>query len=408
MKNSFKIARWEMKRNMKNKSFIISLFLTPIIFIVFSTLPILMEKIGGDPESVKVLIKDELGIYSQIEELAGTHELNWNLEKTEKNDEEIFSEIKEGENMAYIPLTKNVIEEGTLKLYVSEDIPGGFSQEAMFLEGLLHQFKLAELKLSPEQMEMIMKGIGIEEIALSPTAEGADGAKGEDLLKRIVPGAFAGIILFSIVVTGMMIFQSASQEKKEKVAEIILSSVAPEELMNGKIIGYFGLGLVQVFVWLLFIIPIVIWRFDFPLVEYLLVPELLLLIFIAIAGYLLFASLFAGMGATVEDMTATSNFQGLIMALPFMPLIFIGPVLHDPDGIVAQIATYFPITSPAIMLVRLSIMEEWPWIEILIGIAVLLVSIWLFMKIAGKIFKTGILMYGKNATPQEIWKWLRQ
>jgi ABC-2 type transport system permease protein len=242
----------------------------------------------------------------------------------------------------------------------------------------------------------------------SETTEKEEGVKGEDPLKRIVPGAFAGVILFSIVITGMMIFQSASQEKKEKVAEIVLSSLTPEELMNGKIIGYFGLGLVQVFVWLLFIIPIVIWKFDVPVIEYILVPETLLLLFIAFAGYLMFAALFVGIGATVEDISTAGNFQGMVMMLPFIPFFFIGPVIGDPTGMIAKIATYFPLSSPGVLLVRLSILDEWPWMEIIISVVILLLSVWLLMKLAGKIFKTGILMYGKNATPQEIWKWIRQ
>ena len=227
-----------------------------------------------------------------------------------------------------------------------------------------------------------------------------------DPLKRVIPGAFAGIILFSIVMTGMMIFQSASQEKKEKVAEIILSSLTPTELMQGKIIGYFVLGITQVIVWLIFAVPLVMWKLDIPLMEYLLVPELLLLLFIAFAGYLLFAAIFVALGATVEEMTATSNFQGMVMMLPFLPFLFIGPIMSDPSGLIAKVGSYIPVTAPGVLLLRLSMLEEWPWIEIIIALVVLVISIWLFMKLAGKIFKMGILMYGKNATPKEIWKWM--
>ncbi|MFK4996680.1 ABC transporter permease [Bacillus sp. N9] len=120
----------------------------------------------------------------------------------------------------------------------------------------------------------------------------------------------------------MLIFQSASQEKKEKVAEIILSSLTPTELMQGKIIGYFVLGITQVLAWMIFIVPLVIWKLDIPIMEYLLVPETILLVLIAFAGYFLFAAIFVGLGATVEELTATSNFQGMVMMLPFLPFIF--------------------------------------------------------------------------------------
>ncbi|MBO1910552.1 ABC transporter permease, partial [Microvirga sp. 3-52] len=182
--------------------------------------------------------------------------------------------------------------------------------------------------------------------------------------------------------------------------------LTPAELMQGKIIGYFVLGVTQVIVWLAVALPAMVWRFDIPLLEYLLVPELILLLFIAFAGYLLFAAIFVSIGATVEDLTATSNFQGMVMMLPFLPAIFIGPILSNPSGLIAQIGSFIPITAPAVLLVRLSVLEEWPWIELSIAVVVLLFSIWLFMKLAGKVFNMGIMMYGKNATPKEIWRWL--
>lgn len=401
MRNSMKVAKWELKRNMKNKSFIISLFLTPIIFLVFATLPSLLERFNSEPEPPTVYIKDELQVWNEIEKLPQIQELDWQVELGEVDGSV--------ENAVQIHLTEVALNEGIVPVYMGEDVDDDFIHQARLLEEPLLQLQLAQLDLSTEEIALISKGVTIvqQEITVHDLQEGTSEGEG-DPFTRIVPGVFAGVILFSIVMTGMMIFQSASQEKKEKVAEIVLSSLTPEELMNGKIIGYFGLGIIQVLIWILFGIPIITWRFDFPVMEYLLVPELLLLLFIAIAGYLLFAAIFVGIGATVEDMTATSNFQGIVMMLPFLPAVLVGPVLSDPSGMIAVIGSYFPITSPTILLIRLSVLDEWPWLEIIISLSILVVSIWLFMKLAGKIFKTGILLYGKNATPQEIWKWLRQ
>src|SRR5699024_6675364 len=219
--------------------------------------------------------------------------------------------------------------------------------------------------------------------------------------------AFAGIILLSIVFSGMYIFQSASQEKKDKIAEIILSSLTPGELMQGKIIGYFVLGMIQAAVLLVFAIPFAMWKMDINVFQYLFVPETALLVALAVMGYLLFSSIFIGIGATMADVSSAGQFQGMVLMLPFLPFIFIGPVVSDPNGLFAQIGFYIPFTSPGVLRLRLSILEEWPLSEILISLAILVISIWIFMKLAGKIFKIGILMYGKNATPREIWKWIR-
>src|SRR5699024_245983 len=149
------------------------------------------------------------------------------------------------------------------------------------------------------------------------------------------------------------------------------------------------------------------WKLDFPVLEYLFVPETLLFIAIAILGYLLFASLFVGIGATLEDVSTSGNFQSLVMMIPFLPFIFMGRVFSNPDELIDQIGTYMPFTTIWVLMMLLTMLEEWPWVEIIIALALLIVSIWIFMKLAGKIFQVGILMYGKNATPKEIWRWLR-
>ncbi|MCJ8010059.1 ABC transporter permease [Lederbergia wuyishanensis] len=411
MRNSLKVAKWEIKRNMMNKSFIISLLLTPALFMFFFFVPQLFS--GGDDnaDTVKVFVLDELGVWDDVKAIVETQDLNWDLLLTEVTEPEMQEQVTDTENTVYIPLTEKTLNEGLINLYMSEDVSENFVYEAYTLEAPLRQLQIDRLGLSEEQKNVIAKGISVQQADLGEATSDGGTAENEavdenDPLKRVIPGAFAGIILFSIVMTGMMIFTSASQEKKEKVAEIILSSVTPGELMQGKIIGYFVLGITQVVVWLAVGMPLVAWKLELPLMEYLLVPELLLLLLLAVSGYLLFSSIFVAIGATVEDMTATSNFQGIVMMLPFLPLIFIGPIISDPSGIIAKIGSFFPITSPAVWIIRLSMLDEWPWIEIIIALAILFVTIWLMMKAAGKIFKIGILMYGKNATPKEIWKWL--
>ena len=406
MRKSLKVAKWEIKRNMTNKSFIISLLSTPVIFLAFFFIPMLFNKPDATNDSnVDVYVHDELGVWNELQEVvAGSDMSNWTLIQTEIGEAEMQSDLLDMEQSAYLALTEEALAEGQINMYMTDDMEDSFPFEVAILEQPLRQLQMENLGLTNAQKAAVANQVSI--IAVDTEVQEADGIALDEVdpLKRIVPGVFAGVILFSIVMTGMMIFQSASQEKKEKVAEIILSSLTPTELMQGKIIGYFVLGITQVVVWLVVALPAIMWRFDIPVLEYLLVPELFLLLFIAFAGYLLFAAIFVGIGATVEDMTATSNFQGVVMMLPFLPAIFIGPILSDPSGIIAQVGSFIPITAPAVWLVRLSVLEEWPWMEIGIAVVVLLFSIWLFMKLAGKIFNMGIMMYGKNATPKEIWK----
>ncbi|RFA34278.1 hypothetical protein CAI16_11870 [Virgibacillus dokdonensis] len=412
MRNSLKVAKWEIKRNLRNKTFIIGMFLTPLFIIGFMFLG---ELIGGDDEETEmttVFIHDELGVFSEIEQTVAASNLSWQVMQTDVTEEEAKKEVKNTEQTAYLFIDEESLTKGTIPAYTSEEMDASFMNQAQILSSPIQAWQLKELGLSNEQLAVVSRGIQIADVSANDETDIKDAKETAEeseiaSLERIIPGAFAGFIMLSIVFTGMAIFQSASQEKKDKIAEIILSSLTPNDLMQGKIIGYFVLGIVQSIVSLVIVLPVLSWRLDIAFLDYLFVPELALYLMIAISGYLLFASIFVGVGATMTDMTTAGNFQGMVMMLPFLPFIFIGPVLSDPSGFMAQLGTYIPFTAPGVLLLRLSNLEEWPWLEIIISLAILIISIWIFVKLAGKIFKVGILMYGKNATPGEIWKWIR-
>jgi ABC-2 type transport system permease protein len=400
---------------MKNKTYLIGLFLTPVLIIGFYALANLFE---GDEEAesepVDVFVSDQLEIFPAIEETVEQSGLAWNLEETDLAEADMEEALEDSKDTAYLFVDERALEDGIVPVYTSEDIDQFFTNQVQLLETPIQTMQMAQLGLSEEELAFVFRGVSFEKTSAGEIG-GESGDSGaaesglftEETAERAIPGIFAGFIMLSIVFTGMAIFQSASLEKKDKIAEIILSSVTPGELMQGKIIGYFVLGIIQTVVAIAIILPLLIWQIDFPFMDYVLVPELALLLLIAVLGYLLFASVFVGVGATMTDVSTAGNFQGMVMMLPFLPFIFIGPVFSDPSGLMAQIGTYIPFTSPGVLLMRLSLLDEWPWVEILIGLAILIVSVWLFMKLAGKIFKVGILLYGKNATPGEIWKWIR-
>ncbi|MBR7797148.1 ABC transporter permease [Virgibacillus sp. AGTR] len=410
MRNTMKVAKWEIKRNLKNKTFIIGMFLTPVLIIGFM---LLGNTFGGSDteetqELTTVFINDQLQLFSAIEDTVKTNDLPWELKQSDLSEEEVNKELEDTDDTAYLFIDQRSLEEGVIRAYTSEEIPPYFINQAQIVAGPLQTMQMKQLGLTEEELATLSRGVSVEAIASKEAQETVNEEEaGADPLKRIVPGAFAGFIMLSIVFTGMAIFQSASQEKKDKIAEIILSSLTPADLMQGKIIGYFVLGLIQAVVSITLVLPIIAWRVDISILQYLLVPELAFYIAIAILGYLLFASIFVGVGATMADVSTAGNFQGMVMMLPFLPFIFIGPVLSDPNGFMAQIGSYIPFTSPGVLLLRLTSLEEWPWMEIAISLTILIISVWFFMKLAGKIFKVGILMYGKNATPAEIWKWIR-
>ena len=408
MQNSLKVAKWEIKRNLKNKTFVIGLFITPALFILFFFLASLFSSDSDEAENMTVYVNDDIGIYEDIEAVNEERDFGWELHPTDTLKSEV-TEVNEPYT-AYLFINEQSLEENRIATYTSEEANPLFPGQLQALSGPVQVMKAKDSGLSEREINQLLEPVSFAEGTNqdeAATSEGSGIASLEDPWESILPGVFAGVIMLSITFTGMAIFQSASQEKKDKIAEIILSSLTPSELMQGKIIGYFILGLIQVTVYIAVLLPFIIWQTEVPVLEYLLVPRTLLFVFIALLSYLMFAAIFVGVGATMSDVSSAGNLQGFVMMLPFLPFIIIGPVISNPDGILATVSTYIPFTAPSVLLMRLTMLDDWPWIEIMIAFAVIILSILLFMKIAGKIFKVGILLYGKNATPKEIWKWIR-
>lgn len=398
MNNTLKVARWEIMRNVKNKAFLISILLTPLMMLFFAFIPTLLTKLETD-KPFDLYVIDELGIYEGISQSAPAGNINYIL--SDESPEGLKEKVRNQKNEGFVILDENVLETGFITIYTDTEGQGILASANNTLQSILHNYRLNSLGLTDSQIEYINQPLAVN-ITPIETTEAQ-----RSLPEKVVPAVFAGILYFTVFTQGTMTFQSALQEKKDKMVELVLSSIKAVELMQGKILGYFTLGLIQVGVWLLFGIPIAQYYFKLPILQYLLVPEIIPMTFFALAGYLMYSAIFVAIGATMEDAQSGSSFQGVIFLLPMLPVFVIGPIIANPYGVIAMFGTYFPLTSPGVMLTRLSISESLPLWEILLSSVILVVTITLIMKLAGKLFRTAILMYGKNATFSEVIKWLR-
>ena len=240
-----------------------------------------------------------------------------------------------------------------------------------------------------------------------------------------------------IFVYGSMIMMSVIEEKTNRIIEIVVSSVKPFYLMTGKIIGTSLAGLTQFIVWgvLFFIFTSIISSIfgisstyedsqivlnasqdsavssaalgmisafiNLPLTNIMIAFVLYFL-----GGYLLYASIFAAIGAAVDNQTDAQQFLMPITIILIVAL-YVGmlTVPEDPNGIVAQIFSFVPLTSPIVMMMRIP--HGVPLIEQIISVLILFLSVILIIWIAAKIYRIGILMYGKKPSYKELMKWLK-
>jgi ABC-2 type transport system permease protein len=251
-------------------------------------------------------------------------------------------------------------------------------------------------------------------------------------------GFAAGYLLFMfIIIYGNMIMRSVIEEKTNRIIEVIISSVKPIQLLMGKIIGTSLAGITQFLMWIIFggillVIVSLVFGIDFAgaqaaqqqqlieqtanvdfqvqvseLVNSLPIVNLLAAFFIFfIGGYLLFSSLYAAIGAAVDNETDTQQFMMPIL-MPLVLAVYVGgfTVLEDPHGTVATVFSYVPFTSPVVMLMRIPFgVPIW---QQLISVVLLYITFAGTVWFASKIYRVGILMYGKKPSYKEIFKWLK-
>ncbi len=394
MRNTWKIARWEILRNLTNKQFLIGLLITPLIMGLFIVVPALLERLN-QPAATTYYLVDDLGVKDTLQALLPENII---LEQAESGAD-LERLVQDTKASGYFVLTSDFITSGQVDLVYSDRNSQSMNAVSRGLTALLQQLRLNLSGVSPQELAFVTAPAQVRQVPLKEELE-------PQVMHLAVAGVFTMLIFFLIFTSGTMLMQSALQEKRDRMAEVVLSSVTPNALMQGKILGHFLLGLIQLGFWLALGLPIAIAFLDFPILEALKAVNLPVILLFGLGGYLLFSALFVGLGATMEDLQSAGNAQGLVIMLPMLAFLFLGPVMTNPDGSIAVFASIFPFTSSVIMMLRSGLGAVPLW-QMLLSAGLLLITAFITMRISAKIFRVGMLMYGKNATPKEIMRWLR-
>jgi ABC-2 type transport system permease protein len=226
----------------------------------------------------------------------------------------------------------------------------------------------------------------------------------------IIPYIFSMLLLMSIFFSSGYLLQGLGDEKENRVMEILLSSISPRQLLAGKVLGLGAAGLAQVVVWLLsaqFLVKIASSTWS-NILGNLQVPAdfLILGTIYFILGYLLFAVLMAGVGAISPTARDGQSMSTLFTLAGIAPLWFMAFIIENPDHLISQILTIFPITAPVTIMIRLGLTQIPLW-EIAVSISVMLLAIIGCFFLAAKLFRTYLLMYGKRPGFKDIMRSFR-
>ena len=417
MNKTFLIIKREFLVRVKKKSFIIMTLLAPILMASLIIVPVLVTDSGQQ--------KRLIGIYENTTSFAKEIEDSENIHFTVFDDMQMDEFIKNPEGSNYYALLK--IENDSYSIYSNQQV-GLNLRKAIEkqLEQISERNKLKQAGINLDIIEQAKTNINIETKII--TSEGNTTSSSTEASIGI--GFITGILIYMFIfMYGTMVMRGVIEEKTNRIVEIIISSVKPFQLMIGKILGVALVGLTQFILWIVLTIIISsiaeIIFFDTTEItnnldsvdQSVILNEFtrltgginLMLIFVSflfyfLFGYLMYSALFAAVGSAVDAEADTQQFMLPITIPLIFSFILIQPVMDNPDGVLAFWLSVIPLTSPIIMMARLPFgVESW---QLIISMILLIIGFIFTTFIAGKIYRTGILMYGKKISYKELWKWL--
>jgi len=432
------IIKREYLNRVSKKSFLILTFLTPLLFAAMVFVPLWLSSIKGD-EVRNVVVLDRTGKYAPLFEDAD----NYKFIAGDKSLES-YKQASDKEVYAIVSITDDLIAHPeAATMYSEKQIPGDLSRIVnQVLSRKLENEKMATYNI-PNLKEIIKESQINFEINTIKWSEDGSESESSSLVASIVGLIFTLISYMFIMVYGAMVMQGVMEEKTNRIVELMVSSVRPFQLMMGKIIGIGLVGLTQMFLWGILTMALVLGgQFLFMgsvdpqmmqqgsmmghgasmpgMVEASQEPAAKLFgmlqtinfaeigfffVIYFIGGYMLYASVFAAIGSAVESQEDTQQFMTPIMIFLVFSLYAGIYSMENPEGPLAFWCSLIPFTSPIVMMIRLPF--EVPLWEKLLSVSLLYVTFVGIIWLSAKIYRVGILMYGKKPTIKEMIKWLR-
>jgi ABC-2 type transport system permease protein len=396
------VARREYLRTVRRRGFVFGTLLLPLsigFFFLVSSL-VSTSQIGAtpDPGSVTLLVVDESPV-TITTDLVSTMQL--------VDQATAEARLADGTATEYY-LVPATWPESPEVSQVSAPQPGGG------IEGAQRQAVQQQL-LEAVLRDALMEGSDLSDATrtriLAPmqvTAVTTDGDPVSDLsilAGFLIPFAFTLLFVMSIFITSGYLLQSVTEEKENRVVEIVLSSVQALPLMAGKILGLGAAGLTQVVVWILtalVALPLAADRLG-SVGDLQLTPAVLLLAVIYfVLGYLAFGAIFAAIGALAPGNREAQQYSGFFGFFAVIPLIFSGLLLSDPGSPIVWLLALFPLTAPATMLQVVSLSESIPWPMVLASLVSLVVFVILATIASARVFRATVLLYGMRPSGRQL------
>ena len=430
------IIKREFLAKVKNKSFIVMTVLSPLLMVGLMMLIIFLNQKNSEEVRTVAFVDESNLLASVFTDSNSTKYIDLTalgIEEARKQTEGHYYGV------LYIPKSDSLVNLSKGIAFYSEDTPSLnlLSSIENKLEKKIRNLKIEQLHFDVDKIKATETTVQIE----TENFIGEKSSKIGSVLRMVTGGGFGYLIFMFIIIYGTSVMRSVIEEKTSRIIEIIISSVKPFQLMLGKILGNALAGVLQFIIWmisaglLLFAITYIFGieaassgsgmgqmnpemiqqvqsssasELQLALQEIKNLPILTMFfsfIIYFIGGYLIYSSIYAAIGAAVDSETDTQQFMMPVL-MPLIIAIYVGfSVIENPHGPIALGFSLFPLTSPIVMLMRIPFGV--PWWQILTSMLLLIITFIAIVWFAAKIYRVGILMYGKKPTYKELYKWLK-
>lgn len=431
------IIKREYLTRVKKRSFILGTILTPIAFALFFVVVGFIFAYEGD-EKLKVAIIDEGG-FLEGTTLKAANDGSMYFIKSTESIEDLKTKIKADEynGALVIPALNNIKSKEHRITYYAEKQPS-IEQHLKIekqVEQVIRNYKIKTLELDKTALAALKTDITLDPKPLEDSDQ--DASIFTSFIAAGIGGLMGMVMYFTVFIYGMMVMRSVTEEKTSRIVEVMISSVKPFQLMMGKIIGVGAVGLTQVAIWAI-LIPVVymfvflLFGFDVEQMNnanmqagamdpedmqvmaaqviselthqkwWLIIP---LFIFYFLGGYFLYASLFAAVGSAMDHDLGEGQALTIPITIPVIMAFYIMfAAVRSPDSSLAVWSSIFPLFSPIVMPARLAFNP--PFWQIALSVIVLALTAVFFVWLSARIYRVGILMYGKKVGFKELGKWL--
>jgi len=421
------IIRSEYWRRVRSKAFILATLLVPFGFILIAAAPAALGYLAEQSSKKTVAVVDQTGRLADSLAAAGDAQLTFR--PVSQPVDSVRAAVRAGTYDGYLLLSDSVFTgQGGATYYSTQG--GGLTDQLQIedrVDRVVRQQRLRAADATKSVLAILESNTNVRTRTLREDGAGAD----HTLAYTVIGYALAFVIYFAVFVYGQYVMQGVIEEKSNRVVEIIVSSVRPFELLMGKVLGIGAMGLTQMLVWSAVVVgglagaaPLLALFLDpsslgvsadassqamaeaaglsIPTIPFDLIVWFILFF---LGGFLLYAALFAAVGSAVEKQQDAQNLLLPVMTPLILPLLFLAFVLESPDATISVVLSLIPFFSPILMMLRAAITTVPVW-EMAAAFGLLVATFVAMIGLAGRIYRVGILSYGKTPSLREIARWV--